>query len=70
MEVRTLGCGQVGHPPIVDVMGVDDYAAACRLTEHLRQPNRRHRIGGDKIPQHLPRSYRGQLVDITHDQQP
>ncbi len=50
-------------------MRAGDDPALRGLPEHLGQPHDGHRAGGDDVGQHLPRSDRGQLVDVADDQQ-
>ena len=64
-----FGPGEIGDGAPVDAVGGGDDPAARRLAEHLGQAHHRHRAGGDDVGQHLARPYRGQLVDIAHDQE-
>ena len=50
-------------------MGADDDAARGGLPENLGEAHDGHRAGGDDVGQHLSRSDRRQLVDVTHDQE-
>jgi hypothetical protein len=66
---RCVGRLQLRHDATVDAMGIDDDAALAGLPEYVGQARHGELATTDQIGQHLARSNRRQLVDITHDQQ-
>ena len=69
VEVAAFGPGEIGHQPLVDPMRVDDDPALGGLAEDLGQAHDRYGTRGDDVRQHLPGTDRGQLIDITDEQQ-
>ena len=60
---------QLRHITGIDAVGIDDNRTGTRLSIDLGQGGCREAPGGNDIPQHAARSHRGQLVDITHQNQ-
>ena len=55
---------------MVDLMGVDDDHALAGLTEDFRQPDYRHHIRINHIPEHIARAHGRQLIGVAHQHQP
>ena len=64
-----FGPGQIGNEALVDTMRGGDDAALCGLAEHFGQAHDRHCAGGDDIGENLPGPYRGQLINVTDNEQ-
>ena len=56
--------------PPVDAVGIDDDITLGCLPENLCQPQYRKGLGTDDVFQHTARPHRGQLVHVTHHDEP
>src|ERR687891_1904131 len=56
MEIALRVPRPVGHPPLVDAMGVGNDSALGRLAEDLGQPHDRHGGRVNDVGEHLPRT--------------
>ena len=54
----------------IDPVGVDHDQAFLGLAEDLIQPDRMHQFAFDNVPEDISRSHRGQLIRISHQNQP
>ena len=69
VEIRLhFRSGKVGDPALIDLVRASDDPALGGLAKYLRQAHHRHRAGSDDVGQNLTRADRGQLVDVTDDQ--
>ena len=66
-----LGSGRAEfrHRALIDAMGIGDDLALGSLPEYLGEPHHWHRARRDDVGQHLARTDRRKLVDITNDQE-
>ena len=64
-----FGFAQIGHETLVDAVCIHDDLAFGRLAKYLGQANNRYGSARDHVGQHLARSDRRQLIDITDHEQ-
>ena len=64
-----VGLAEVRNDTLVDAVRIHDDSAFGGLAEHLGQAHHRDGAARDHVGQHLTGADRGQLIDITDDEQ-
>src|SRR6266576_526929 len=60
---------QMRHLPSIYAVRVDNNFALLGLAKKLHQAHRGNSLAPQKVSQHIPRTYRGQLIGVTYQQQ-
>ena len=64
-----VGFREIGHPALIDLVGVGDDPALRRLPEHFGQPDCGDGSRADDVGEDLPGADGWQLVDVPDNQE-